>query len=164
MDHISYLYHPMVPMTCSKELTRISLWSSRPVSASAHADAPAGAGRGRGRASGSLRRLGPRRATFASKPGAEMSVPSSTISPSSIGSRRLMHRNRVLLPEPDAPMNATTLPRGTSSETPRSTSFLPNALWTPRMERCAFMPRPSWLRSACVHGRVASRRCVSVEP
>jgi len=31
MDHTSYLYHPMVPMTCSKELTRISLWSSRPV-------------------------------------------------------------------------------------------------------------------------------------
>src|SRR6266702_5349798 len=44
-----------------------------------------------------------------------------------------MQRSRVLLPEPERPMMATTSPLATSSETPFSTSFAPKLFLTSRM-------------------------------
>jgi hypothetical protein len=57
-------------------------------------------------------------------------VPDNSILPRLIGSIRLMHRSRVDLPEPEAPMMQTTSPRSTLRSTPRRTSCLPKALWT----------------------------------
>src|SRR5436190_16904261 len=44
-----------------------------------------------------------------------------------------MQRSRVLLPEPERPMMATTSPLAMSSETPFSTSFCPKLFLTSRM-------------------------------
>src|SRR5258705_12494838 len=44
-----------------------------------------------------------------------------------------MQRSRVLLPEPERPMMATTSPLAMSSETPFSTSFAPKLFLTSRM-------------------------------
>src|SRR3954452_23388707 len=44
-----------------------------------------------------------------------------------------MQRSRVLLPEPERPMMATTSPFSTSSETPFSTSLAPKLFLTSRM-------------------------------
>ena len=49
-----------------------------------------------------------RRTGSGSRPGSLMSSPSSRITPSSIGSSRLMHRSSVLLPEPEAPIRQIT--------------------------------------------------------
>src|SRR4029453_2582896 len=44
-----------------------------------------------------------------------------------------MQRSRVLLPEPERPMMATTSPLAMSSETPFSTSLVPKLFLTSRM-------------------------------
>jgi hypothetical protein len=42
-----------------------------------------------------------------------------------------MQRSSVDFPEPEGPRTQNTEPRGNSMSTPRSTSSLPNRLWTP---------------------------------
>ena len=54
--------------------------------------------------------------------------PPRRITPSSMSSSALMHRRRVDLPLPDAPMRHTTWWGSTSRSTPRSTSLLPKRL------------------------------------
>ena len=53
-----------------------------------------------------------RRIGLGSSPGSLMSTPSRVMYPSSIGSSRLTQRSNVLLPEPEAPIRATTEPLG----------------------------------------------------
>src|SRR5699024_4422106 len=60
-----------------------------------------------------------------------MLSPWKRISPLEGVSRRLMHRSRVDLPEPDAPMMEVTSPGRTAKSMSRSTSWLPKDL-----ERC----------------------------
>ena len=52
------------------------------------------------------------------------------MTPASAWSSALSVRSTVVLPEPDGPMTAVTVPAGTSNEMPRRTSWSPNALWT----------------------------------
>src|SRR5215468_8528992 len=59
-----------------------------------------------------------------------MRWPFTRIRPSSIFSRWLRQRIRVVLPEPEAPTMTTTSPRRTVSVTPLRTSSWPNDLWT----------------------------------
>src|SRR4051794_35351713 len=59
--------------------------------------------------------------------------PSTRISPESTLSSALMQRSSVDLPEPERPMIVTISPSSTSSETPLSTSTLPNVLCTSRI-------------------------------
>ena len=62
----------------------------------------------------------------------QMSWPSRKISPSSGGSSRLMHRSRVLLPEPLGPEHADDFAAGAArrGRFPRNTSRSPNRFWT----------------------------------
>ena len=59
--------------------------------------------------------------------------PPTRISPPSGTVSRLMQRSKVDLPEPEGPISATTLPRGTSSEMFLSTFSVPKDLRSPRM-------------------------------
>src|SRR5665213_1083966 len=54
------------------------------------------------------------------------------MAPLSIGTRPLMHRSSVDLPEPDGPMMQTTPALGTSIDIPFNTWTSPNDLWTSR--------------------------------
>src|ERR1700722_16845545 len=45
----------------------------------------------------------------------------------------LIHRSNVVLPDPLGPITTTAWPRGTESDTPRSTSLVPNRFATPRI-------------------------------
>ena len=69
--------------------------------------------------------------------GSVTSRPSSSTCPSSTVSSRLAQRSSVDLPDPEPPMRATTWCSATARSTPRSTTFSPNALTTPRMSRTA---------------------------
>src|SRR5687768_12105970 len=59
-----------------------------------------------------------------------MVSPATLISPCSYSSSRLTQRRKVVLPEPEAPMIATTSPSTTSRSMPLSTSVAPKRLWT----------------------------------
>src|SRR5688572_4221125 len=63
-------------------------------------------------------------------PGFAIDSPSTTRSPSSIGSRPFTQRISVLLPDPDGPHTTTTSPRATLSATFWRTCSLPNHLLT----------------------------------
>ena len=54
------------------------------------------------------------------------------ITPASAWSRAFSVRSTVVLPEPDGPITAVTVPAGTSKEMSRSTCSSPNALRTSR--------------------------------
>src|SRR5574338_52939 len=54
-----------------------------------------------------------------------------TMRPASIVSRWFRQRRKVLLPEPDGPITATTSPLASVSDTPFSTSWLPKRLRMP---------------------------------
>ena len=54
-----------------------------------------------------------------------------SIVPSSAGSRKLMVRRNVVLPEPEGPRMTTTSPFLTLMSTPLSTWFEPNDFWMP---------------------------------
>src|SRR5581483_236162 len=85
-----------------------------------------------------------RRSAFMSTLPFVTSWPSTTISPSSTRSSRLMQRNSVDLPEPEAPMRQTTLCSFTSRSTRRRTSRSPKRFVTPFSETngCALIPSP----------------------
>ena len=70
-----------------------------------------------------------RTASVASR-GSVISCPSSSITPSSTVSSRLMQRSSVDLPEPEAPMSTVAVCSGTSRLTPRRTSSSPKDLRT----------------------------------
>ena len=72
------------------------------------------------------------RTASASWRGSVMSSPSSRTTPSSTSSSRSTVRSRVDLPDPDAPMSTTQRCAATSRSTPSRTTFVPNALRTPR--------------------------------
>ncbi len=59
------------------------------------------------------------------------SSPPTRITPASGLSSALSARSSVVLPEPDGPMMAVDVPRGTVNDTPLSTSLSPKALCTP---------------------------------
>ncbi len=63
-------------------------------------------------------------------PSSGSGTPSMVIVPSWIGSRRLMARHRVDLPEPDGPMTTTTSPRSTDRSMSLRTCSAPNHLLT----------------------------------
>src|SRR5689334_15976643 len=62
--------------------------------------------------------------------GALTVMPSNRMRPSWIGSRPLMQRSIVLLPEPDRPITAMISPGSMASETPSSTVLRPKRLTT----------------------------------
>ena len=66
-----------------------------------------------------------RRTSGQETPGAARSLPSKMICPELMGSRPLMVRRSVDLPQPEGPMMTTTSPSATSRETPR------RAWWPP---------------------------------
>src|SRR6266849_466104 len=69
------------------------------------------------------------RTRFRSTPRAMISVPSTRIRPRVGSSSRLMHRRKVLLPDPDGPMRMITSPGRTRRLMPFRTSRSPNDLW-----------------------------------
>src|SRR6266850_5795631 len=75
------------------------------------------------------------RTRFRSTPRAVISVPSMRIRPRVGSSSRLMHRRRVLLPEPDGPMRMITSRGRTRRLMPFRTSRSPNDLWTSSISR-----------------------------
>ena len=74
-----------------------------------------------------------RRRSLTSSFGSRRERPSTSISPESTASSRLMQRSSVLLPDPDGPITTTTCPRSTRMETSLSTRSGPNDLKIPRM-------------------------------
>ena len=58
---------------------------------------------------------------------------STAISPASGRSSPAMHRSRVVLPQPEGPSNASTVPAGTSRSMPLRIGFPPSTRPTPRM-------------------------------
>src|SRR4051794_25522306 len=74
------------------------------------------------------------------------SMPSAVMLPDWYVSNPLIQRSRVLLPEPERPMMATTSPLAMSSETPFSTSLAPKLFLTSRMLTSDIEPSFDFLR------------------
>jgi len=71
-----------------------------------------------------------RRSSTSFTAGSVTDTPSTTISPASIATSRLMQRKTVDLPLPEGPMMQHTSPGSTASEMSESTTFVPNAFFT----------------------------------
>src|SRR5574344_2277064 len=75
--------------------------------------------------------------------------------PLSMVSRWFRQRKKVLLPEPEGPITATTSPRATESDTPRSTSCVPKRLRTSRASIISAAGWAPWAASSLVVSGIA---------
>ena len=85
------------------------------------------------------------RSAASALPSSGSRLPSTSISPESIGSSRFIVRHSVDLPDPEGPITITTWPVGTSRSMSRSTCRSPKCFCTSRMEIIGGREAPSTL-------------------